>query len=180
MQGASEQCMQATEIDFSAAATPSLMVTTRRRLTPQGTSFSCLQAVTQPLHSMHRSASHKNFIRAMVCPLSLFDLAKRRLGFLHHRYAVVAIGRRGIDGLAAHERRRTLGVVLQHVLPLPPTGEVERNEARVGADALGNVSLHLESCARWCAHPDEFAVAYATIGSGLGIDLDVAILLQLG
>src|SRR5438876_38251 len=57
MHGASEQCMQATEIDFSAPTTPSLMVTTRRRFTPQGTSFSFLQAVTQPLHSMQRSAS---------------------------------------------------------------------------------------------------------------------------
>src|ERR1700676_3960628 len=72
MHGASEQCMQATEIERSPG-TPSLMVTTRRRLTPQGTSFSCLQAVTQPLHSMQRSASHRNFIRAMI----LFLLAYR-------------------------------------------------------------------------------------------------------
>ena len=57
--------MQATEIDFSPG-TPSLMVTTRRRLTPQGISCSCLHAVTQPLHSMQRSASHRNFILAMV------------------------------------------------------------------------------------------------------------------
>jgi hypothetical protein len=42
------------------------MVTTRRRLTPQGTSCSALQAVTQPLHSMQRSASQMNFIRAIV------------------------------------------------------------------------------------------------------------------
>src|SRR6266545_1207429 len=66
MHGASEQCMQATEIDFSAPTTPSLIVTTRRRFTPQGTSFSFLQAVTQPLHSMQRSASQRNFILAMV------------------------------------------------------------------------------------------------------------------
>jgi hypothetical protein len=65
MQGASEQCMQATEIDFSPG-TPSFKVTTRRRFTPQGTSCSFLQAVTQPLHSMHRSASQINFIRAIV------------------------------------------------------------------------------------------------------------------
>ena len=57
--------MQATEIDFSPGM-PSLIVTTRRRLTPHGTSFSFLQAVTQPLHSMQRSASQMNFIRAMV------------------------------------------------------------------------------------------------------------------
>src|SRR3990170_4523905 len=64
MQGASEQCMQATEMERSPG-TPSLMVTTRRRLTPQGTSCSCLHAVTQPLHSMQRSASQMNFIRAI-------------------------------------------------------------------------------------------------------------------
>ena len=58
--------MHATEIDFSAPTTPSLIVTTRRRFTPQGTSFSFLQAVTHPLHSMQRSASHRNFILAMV------------------------------------------------------------------------------------------------------------------
>src|SRR5215468_9389412 len=99
MQGASEQCMQATEIDFSAPTTPSLIVTTRRRLTPQGTSFSFLQAVTQPLHSMQRSASHRNFILAMAFSLGLRDLAKRRLGFLHQRDAVVAVGRGGVDRL---------------------------------------------------------------------------------
>ena len=56
--------MQATEMLFSPG-TPSLSVTTRRRFTPQGTSCSALQAVTQPLHSMQRSASQMNFIRAM-------------------------------------------------------------------------------------------------------------------
>src|SRR3954469_25492318 len=79
MHGASEQCMQATEIDFSAPTTPSLIVTTRRRFTPQGTSCSFLQAVTQPLHSMQRSESHRNFILAMAPPLCLRDLTKRRL-----------------------------------------------------------------------------------------------------
>src|SRR5688500_10629699 len=99
MQGASEQCMQATEIDFSAPTTPSLTVTTRRRLTPQGTSFSCLQAVTQPLHSMQRSASHRNFILAMAIPSCPFELAKRGLGLLHHRDPVVTIGRGGVHRL---------------------------------------------------------------------------------
>ncbi len=59
--------MQATEMERSPGL-PSLMVTTRRRLTPQGTSFSFLQAVTQPLHSMQRSASHRNFMRAICVP----------------------------------------------------------------------------------------------------------------
>src|SRR5947208_11400112 len=67
MHGASEQCMHATEM-LRSPGTPSLMVTTRRRLTPHGMSCSCLHAVTQPLHSMQRSASHKNFIRAMNPP----------------------------------------------------------------------------------------------------------------
>src|SRR3954465_15322863 len=100
MQGASEQCMQGTEMDFSAPPTPLLMVTTRRRFTPQGTSFSCLHAVTQPLHSMQRSASHRNFILAMaLSPLSLElrHLAKRGLGFLHQSHPVVPVGRRGVD-----------------------------------------------------------------------------------
>src|SRR5919108_2605989 len=103
MQGASEQCMQATEIDFSAPTTPLLMVTTRRRFTPHGTSFSFLQAVTQPLHSMQRSASQRNFILAMVVSsvscLRLGHLAQRGLGFLHHRHAVIAVRRGGVPRL---------------------------------------------------------------------------------
>src|SRR5438094_8600828 len=64
-QGASVQCMQATEIERSPG-TPSLIVTTRRRFTPQGVSFSFLQAVTQPLQSMQRSVSQMNFILAGI------------------------------------------------------------------------------------------------------------------
>src|SRR5215475_14826109 len=63
--GASVQCMQAIETERSPGL-PSLSVTTRRRLIPHGTSFSFLQAVTQALHSMQRSASQRKFIRAMV------------------------------------------------------------------------------------------------------------------
>src|SRR3954464_11770768 len=63
-QGASVQCMQAMDTERSPAL-PSLMVTTRLRLMPHGTSFSFLHAVTQALHSMQRSASQRNFIRAM-------------------------------------------------------------------------------------------------------------------
>jgi hypothetical protein len=40
-------------------------VTTRRRLMPHGTSLSFLHAVAQALHSMQRSASQRNFIRAI-------------------------------------------------------------------------------------------------------------------
>src|SRR5437870_8073402 len=106
MHGASLQCMQATEMLFSPG-TPSFSVTTRRRFTPHGTSCSALQAVTQPLHSMQRSASQMNFILAMKgswCDgLSggLLHLAQRRLRLLHHRHAVVAIRGRRVDGLAA-------------------------------------------------------------------------------
>src|SRR3954463_12412536 len=64
-QGASVQCMQAIEIERSPGL-PSLRVTTRRRFMPHGTSCSFLQAVTQALHSMQRSASQRNFMRAMV------------------------------------------------------------------------------------------------------------------
>src|SRR5687767_15834746 len=99
--------MQATEIDFSAPTTPSLMVTTRRRLTPQGISCSCLHAVTQPLHSMQRSASHRNFILAILRlpTLCLLHLAQRDFGFLHHGYDVVAVSHCSVHGIAAHVRR---------------------------------------------------------------------------
>ena len=69
-QGASVQCMQAIDTERSPGL-PSLMVTTRRRLMPHGTSFSFLQAVTQALQSMHRSASQRNFILAICQPLML-------------------------------------------------------------------------------------------------------------
>src|SRR5207253_11340596 len=65
--GASVQCMHAIETERSPGL-PSLIVTTRRRLMPHGTSFSFLQAVTQALHSMQRSASQRNFMRAMAIP----------------------------------------------------------------------------------------------------------------
>src|SRR3984893_4149353 len=81
--GAPVQCMQAMETDRSPGL-PSLMVTTRRRLMPHGTSCSFLQAVTQALHSMQRSASQRNFIRAMVFALSRrSDLTEGGLWFLH-------------------------------------------------------------------------------------------------
>ena len=57
--------MHATEMERSPG-TPSFTVTSLRRLTPHGTSCSCLQAVVHPLHSMQRSASQMNFILAMV------------------------------------------------------------------------------------------------------------------
>src|ERR1700751_320400 len=91
MHGASEQCMHATETERSPG-TPSLMVTTRRRFTPQGISCSCLHAVTQPLHSMQRSASQRNFIRAMVSSSSRRRyLTQGDLGLLHPGGGIVPI-----------------------------------------------------------------------------------------
>ena len=66
MHGASVQCMQEMAIDFSLPCTPSLIVTTRRRTMPQGTWCSFLHAVEQALHSMQRSASQRNFMRAIM------------------------------------------------------------------------------------------------------------------
>src|SRR5438105_14209905 len=102
MQGASVQCMQATEIECSPG-TPSLMVTVRRRFTPQGSSCSFLQAVTQPLQSMQRSVSQMNFMRTgMVLPSprsGVLQPAERHLGLLHHGHDVVALGPAVVGGL---------------------------------------------------------------------------------
>src|SRR5687768_17859530 len=97
--------MQAIETERSPGL-PSLMVTTRRRLIPHGTSCSFLQAVTQALHSMQRSASQRNFIRAIAC--SSFsrraDLAERGLRFLHVGDRIVAVGGDRIGAFAEHVR----------------------------------------------------------------------------
>src|ERR1700756_3727482 len=91
--GASVQCMHAIDTERSPGL-PSLMVTTRRRLIPHGTSFSFLQAVTHALQSMHRSASQRNFIRAIAWPPSReLYLAEGGLGLLHSRCRIEAIGR---------------------------------------------------------------------------------------
>src|SRR5947209_15608760 len=101
-QGASVQCMHAMETERSPGL-PSFMVTTRRRLMPQGTSFSFLQAVTHALQSMHRSASQRNFIRAMISPSSRgCDLTERGLGFLHASRRIEAVGCQRVHALAKH------------------------------------------------------------------------------
>src|ERR1700693_3680314 len=103
-QGASVQCMQAIETERSPGL-PSLMVTTRRRLMPHGTSFSFLHAVTHALQSMQRSASQRNFMRAMVCALSRCpDLTKRRLLLLHPGRGIIAVCRERVHALAKHDR----------------------------------------------------------------------------
>src|SRR5258706_9923089 len=121
--------MNATEMERSPG-TPSLMVTRRRRFTPHGTSCSFLQAVAQPLHSMQRSASQMNFILAMwVSSSGALDVAERRLGFLHHRHRIVSVRRGGVHRLASHDRRRSLRILFQQVLALPPAARVETDEA---------------------------------------------------
>src|SRR5918994_7578231 len=128
MHGASEQCMQATEIERSPGR-PSLIVTTRRRLMPQGTSCSFLHAVTQALHSMQRSASHRNFMRAMArLPSRRLDPAERGLGFLHLRHRVVAVGRDDVDRLAEHIGIGAWRVFGAPVLALEMAAEMERHE----------------------------------------------------
>src|SRR3546814_19783638 len=95
--------MQAMETERSPIL-PSLIVTTRRRLMPHGTSCSFLHAVTQALHSMQRSASKRNFIRAM-CRSSCSrwpDLAERDFWFLHPGNRVVTVGRDCIGAIAEH------------------------------------------------------------------------------
>src|SRR5215831_11813561 len=86
-QGASVQCMHAMVTERSPGL-PSLMVTTRRRLMPHGTSCSFLQAVTQALHSMQRSASQRNFIRAMArastSRMTFFELSSCSFSLLEH------------------------------------------------------------------------------------------------
>src|ERR1700722_12927051 len=77
----------------------------RRRLIPHGTSFSFLQAVTQALHSMQRSASQRNFIRAMVFALSRrSDLTEGGLWFLHPGHRVEAIRRERVHAFAEYDR----------------------------------------------------------------------------
>src|ERR1700684_290138 len=90
-QGASVQCMHAIDTERSPGL-PSLMVTTRRRVMPHGTSFSFLHAVTQALHSMQRSASQRNFIRAIFASSRRPDLTERGFRFLHPGDRIVAVG----------------------------------------------------------------------------------------
>src|SRR6267154_2028565 len=122
-QGGSVQCMQAIDTERSPGL-PSLMVTTRRRLMPHGTSFSFLQAVTQALQSMHRSASQRNFMRAIVSALSRCpDLAKGCLGLLHAGRRIVAIGRQRVHAFAEYERIAALRIFGAQIGALVPAGE---------------------------------------------------------
>src|SRR5882672_1131887 len=153
-QGASVQCMQAIETERSPGL-PSLMVTTRRRLMPQGTSCSFLQAVTQALHSMQRPASQRNFIRAIVEPpqaaLIWQSVALRMLAAL--------------------------------VDVLEPAGEVGGQPGDALANALGDGRLHARDLASLhlrARDEDPGALLDAALGCVRRIDLDEHVLLQFG
>src|SRR6478672_5864472 len=133
--------MQAIETERSPGL-PSLMVTTRRRLMPHGTSCSFLQAVTQALHSMQRSASQRNLTRAMIySPSRRPDLAERCLRFLHARRGIEAIGRQRVDALAEHDRIRALRILAAQIGAFEPAGKVIGHPGNTLADPLGHESL---------------------------------------
>src|SRR5262249_21569431 len=140
--GASVQCMQAMETERSPGL-PSLMVTTRLRLMPHGTSFSFLHAVTQALHSMQRSASQRNFIRAMVHgSLRRSDLTERSFGFLHACGRIVSVGVERVCALAKYDRVGTFGIFAALVDALEPAGKMEWHPGHALADALGDQRFH--------------------------------------
>src|SRR3981189_1070172 len=95
--------MQAIDTERSPGL-PSLTVTTRRRLMPHATSCSLLQAVTQAMHSMQRSASQRNLTRATIYPSRRSYLVERCPGFLNGRGGVVALSRQSLAALAEHDR----------------------------------------------------------------------------
>jgi hypothetical protein len=115
------------------------MVTTRRRLIPQGTSFSFLHAVTQALQSMHRSASQRNFMRTIVFVLSFRPvLAKGRLRLLHASRWIVAAGR--VHDLAEHDWIAAFGTFTLAVAGSRTTGNRPRlphRQSQSEADRAG-------------------------------------------
>src|SRR5207253_7534551 len=175
--GASVQCMHATETDRSPGR-PSLSVTTLRRLTPHGTSFSFLHAVTQALQSMQRSTSHKNRILAMSVPrgrpkgltappwgserserggrfiLGPRYLAQADLRLLHHRHGVVTIGPRRVHRLAGDDGRGAFGILVADDLSLPPAGEVVRHEHETRSDPRRDECAYLDARAGGRRYPN--------------------------
>src|SRR5437879_4366223 len=133
--------MHAIETERSLGR-PSLMVTTRRRLMPHGTSFSFLQAVTQALHSMQRSASQRNFIRAMFAASSgRPDLAEGRLRLLHPGHRIEAVGGERVHALADHIGVVAFGVSAALIDTLEYAGERIGHPGDALADALGDQRL---------------------------------------
>src|SRR5437667_6516966 len=104
---------------------PSLIVTTRRRLMPHGTSCSFLQAVTQALHSMQRSASQRNFIRAIAASSRRRDLTQRDLGLLHPGRRVIAVGRDRVGAFAEHDGVGILRISVAQIDAAQPSAKVE-------------------------------------------------------
>src|SRR6202521_2292341 len=172
--------MQAIDTERSPGL-PSLMVTTRRRLMPHGTSCSFLQAVTQALHSMQRSASQRNFIRAIAASLCRSDLTERDLGLLHVGHRIVAIGRECVYAFAEHDRIGSGRILAALIDALEPTGKVEGQPGDPLAHALCHQRLHarLRVVLR-AEYPDPLAILDAAVVRVRRIDLDEYVLLQLG
>src|SRR6056297_2378131 len=172
--------MQATEIDRSPGL-PSSMVTTRRRLMPHGTSCSFLQAVTQALHSMQRSASQRNFALAMF-PYSLCcaDLAESGLRLLHLGDTVIAIGLRRVRRLAQDIGVGPVGVLVSQVLALEMAAEMEGHEDNAFAHPLGDHGHDLDLGALGALDPDLLAVPHADIVGVARVDFHEHVLLKLG
>src|ERR1700723_3242368 len=141
-QGASVQCMQAIDTDRSPDL-PSLMVTTRRRLMPHGTSFSFLRAVTHALQSMHRSASQRNFMRAIVFAFSRRpDLTKSSFRLLHAGRGIIAVSGDRVHALAEHEGIGAFRIFGTQISALVPAGEMIRHPGNALADPFGHQRLH--------------------------------------
>src|SRR4051812_18766394 len=135
--------MQAIETERSPGL-PSLIVTTRRRLMPHGTSCSFLQAVTQALHSMHRSASQRNFIRDIVhASLCRSDLTEADFGLLHPGCGVVAICHDAVGAFTQHIRIGAGGIPVAQVTPAEPAAKVEWHPRDAPTDTLGYKRFHL-------------------------------------
>src|SRR5215203_561841 len=134
--------MQAMETERSPGL-PSLMVTTRRRFMPHGTSCSFLQAVTHALHSMQRSASQRNFIRAMIsASLCRSDLTERGFGFLHPGHRIEPIGGDRVDAFAQDDRIVARRIFAALIDVLEPAREVEGAPRHAFANTLGHQRPH--------------------------------------
>src|SRR5512137_640599 len=172
--------MQATDIDFSPD-TPSFRVTTCRRLMPQGTSCSLLHAVTQPLHSMQRSVSQRNFIRAIMCLLLCrCNPAKRCFGFLHLCHGIVAIGGGRVARLTPDIGGRAFRITVIEVFTLEPATEMEGCPDRSGAHSFSDHGPNLDLSPFGTLQPDIMTVYDTGIGRIFWVDFREHFRLQFG